>query len=183
MRCSECAEIDLRDGLAECVLVCGRVRSEGGKQVRGGDDLGGDVVRVGAVRREGDAHLCAAEVLVVDGGQKLYGDEDRLAGLCVVEEWNLFEVFAECDAASVEVDDLGHRTVGRRDELKADVDAGEVVAVQGFGDGDALAIPDGFLAGFRANLRDGPGVIVECGRLSVRDDRLRARANRRQAAC
>ena len=68
----------------------------------------------------------------------------------------LFEIFSERDAASVEVDDLGHWTVGSRDELKADVYAGEVVAVESLGDGDALAVPYGFLAGFRANLRDRP---------------------------
>ncbi len=113
-------------------------------------------------------HLRAVEVLVVNGGKKLDGDEDGLAGLRVIEERNLFEVFAERDAAAVEVDDLGHRPVGPRDEPEADVDAGEVVAVEGFGNGDALAIPDGVLAGGGLRFGHGPGAVVERRRFAVR---------------
>ena len=77
--------------------------------------------------------------------EELDGDEDLVAGFGGVEEDDGFEVIAEGDAAAVEVDDLGHGAVGVGAELKPDAGAGEVVAVEGLGDLDDAAIPDGVL--------------------------------------
>ena len=104
-----------------------------------------------------DLEVDAGEGFFVDGVEELDGDEDFVAGLGGVEEDDGFEVVAEGDAAAVEVDDLGHGAVGVGAELEPDAGAGEVVAVEGLGDFDDAAVPDGVLGGFGARLLQGPG--------------------------
>ena len=89
------------------------------------------------------------------------GYEDLVAGFGGVEEDDGFEVVTEGDAAAVEVDDLGHGAVGVGVELEPDARASEVVAVEGLGDFDDTAVPDGVLWGFGAGLDEGPGGVVE----------------------
>ena len=101
--------------------------------------------------------LMAEKVLVVDGVEELDGDEDLVAGLGGLEEDDGLEVVAEGDAAAVEVDDLGHGAVGVGAELKPDAGAGEVVAVEGLGDFDGAAVPDGVVGGLGAGGDERPG--------------------------
>src|ERR1035437_4292864 len=65
------------------------------------------------------------------------------------EEDDGFEIVAECDATSVEVDDLRHWPVGVGVELEPDARAGDVVTVQRFRDFNLASIPDGILCRFR----------------------------------
>ncbi len=107
--------------------------------------------------------------LGVDGVEELDGDGDFLAGLGRVEEDDGFEVIAEGDAAAVEVEDLGHGAVGVGVELEPDAGAGEVVAVEGVGDGVDLAEPDGILGGLAGNFLCLPGGVVEGDGFAVGD--------------
>ena len=111
--------------------------------------------------------LTPREGFVVDGVEELDGDEDLVAGLGGFEEDDGFEVVAEGYAAAVEVDDLGHGAVGVGAELEPDAGAGDVVAVEGFGDFDGAAVPDGVRGGFGAAVRRGPGGVVERGGFAV----------------
>ena len=97
------------------------------------------------------------------------GYEDLVAGLGGVEEDDGLEVVTESDAAAVEVDDLGHGAVGVGSELKPDAGASEVVAVEGFGDFDGAAVPDGVSGGFGARGYELPGGVVEGGGFGVGD--------------
>ena len=131
---------------------------ERGQDVGGGDALDADVFRVGAGAGAGsvgvgfDLEVDAGEGFFVDGVEEFDGYEDLVAGLGGVEEDDGFEVVAEGYAAAVEVDDLGHGAVGVGAELEPDAGAGEVVAVEGLGDFDDAAVPDGVLGGFGAGL-------------------------------
>ena len=146
-----------------------------GQDVGRGDALDADVLGVGAGARGGvvgvgvDAQVDAFEGFVVDGVEELDGYENLVAGLGGVEEHDGLEVVAERDAAAVEVDDLGHGAVGVGTELEPDARAGDVVAVEGLGDFDGAAIPDGVLGGFAVRRDELPGGVVECGRFAVRD--------------
>ena len=112
-------------------------------------------------------HGRAVEGLGVDGVEELDGDEDLVAGLGLVEEDDGFEVVTEGYAAAVEVDDLRHGAVGGGAELEPDAGAGEVVAVEVFGDFDEAAEPDGIVGGLAAGFDDGPGGVVEVGVFAV----------------
>ncbi len=133
--------------------------------VRCGDALDANVFRVGAggggVGVGFDSEVDASEGFFVDGAEELDGYEDFVAGLGGVEEDDGFEVVAEGYAAAVEVDDLGHGAVGVGAELEPNAGAGEVVAVEGLGDFDDSAVPDGVLGGFGAGLLQGPGGVVK----------------------
>ena len=147
---------------------------QSGKQVGGGDDLLAEVVDAGAGCVEGfDAEADAGEALVVDGVEELYGDENLIARVSGLEEDDGLEVVAERDAAAIEVDDLWHGPVGVGVKLEPDARAGDVIAVEGLGDLDGAAEPDGVFGrrGAAAGLgRDErPGGVVECGRLAVGD--------------
>ncbi len=134
-----------------------------------------DVFRVGASAGGGgvgigfDLQAYTGEGFFVDGAEEFDGYEDFVAGLGGVEEDDGFEVVAEGYAAAVEVDDLGHGAVGVGAELEPDAGAGEVIAVEGLGDFDDAAVPDGVLGGFGAGLLQGPGGVVEGGGFSVGD--------------
>ena len=143
---------------------------ECGQDVGGGDALDADVFGVGAGWLGGigfDLEVDAGEGLFVDGVEELDGDEDLVAGLGGVEEDDGFEVVAERYAAAVEVDDLGHGAVGVGVELEPDAGAGEVVAVEGLGDGEGLAVPDGVVRGFAARGDGLPGTFVELDGFAV----------------
>ncbi|WP_433982845.1 hypothetical protein RBB78_12400 [Tunturiibacter empetritectus] len=148
---------------------------ERGEEVGGGDALDADVVwgwagvGAGGVGIWLDGEADAGEVLVVDGLEEFDGYEDLVAGVGGFEEDDGFEVFAEGDTLAVEVDDLGDGTVGVGAELEGDAGAGDVVAVEGPGDFDLAAIPDGLVGGFGFGLDEGPGGVVEGGRFAVGD--------------
>ena len=97
------------------------------------------------------------------------GYEDLVSGVGGFEEDDGFEVFAEGDALAVEVDDLGDGAVGVGAELEGDAGAGDVVAVEGLGDFDLAAIPDGFVRSFGFGSDDGPGGVVEGGGFAMGD--------------
>ena len=137
------------------------VLRERGDEERGGEELEAEVFGVGAGRGEVDLHGGAGEGLLVDGVEELDGDEDLFARLGLIEEDDGFEVVAESYAAAVEVDDLRHGAVGVGAEAEPDARAGEVVAVEGLGDFDFAAIPDGVGGGFAAGFDEGPGAVVE----------------------
>ena len=101
--------------------------------------------------------------------EELDGYEDLVAGLGGGEEDDGLEVIAEGDAAAVEVDDLGHGAVGVGLELEPDAGAGDVIAVEGFGDFDGAAVPDGVVGGLGVRSDELPGGVVECGRFAVGD--------------
>jgi len=101
--------------------------------------------------------------------EELDGDEDFVARPGGFEEDDGFEVVTEGDAAAVEVDDLGHGAVGVGVELEPDAGAGDVVAVEGFGDFDDAAVPDGVLRGLGFGGDEGPGGVVEGGGFAVGD--------------
>ena len=143
-----------------------------GQDVGGGDALDADVVGVGpgAGGCVGfDLEVDACEGFFVDGVEEFDGYEDLVAGFGGFEEDDGFEVVTESDAAAVEVDDLGHGAVGVGTELKPDARAGEVVAVERFGDFDDAAIPDGVGGGFGARLLEWPCGVVEGGGFTVGD--------------
>ena len=131
-------------------------RGEYGEKVGGGDALNAEVVGVGAgAGRVGDgfdAEIDAGELFIVDGVEEFDGDEDLVAGPGGLEEDDGFEVFAEGDALAVEVDDLGDGAVGVGLELEEDAGAGDVVAVEGLGDFDGAAVPDGLLGALECGL-------------------------------
>lgn len=99
--------------------------------------------------------------------EELDGHEDAIAGLSAIEEHDGLEVITEGYAAAIEINNLGHGTVGVGHELKPDAGAGEVVTVERLGDLEPAAIPDGVHG--RAGIGgDGlPGGIVEIGRFGV----------------
>jgi hypothetical protein len=111
----------------------------------------------------------ALEGFDVDGVEELDGYDDLVAGLGGREEDDGLEVVAERYAAAVEVDDLGHGAVGVGLELEPDAGAGDVVAVEGLGDFDGAAIPDGVFGGLAVRGDELPGGVVECGRFTVGD--------------
>ena len=154
-------EVDGGDGFfyfGEEVFARG---GEGGKDVCRGDALDADVFGVGACGGGGcvgvgfDLEADAGEGFFVDGVEEFDGYEDLVAGLGGVEEDDGLEVVAERYAAAVEVDDLGHGAVGVGVELEPDARAGDVIAVEGLGDFDDAAVPDGVLRGFGAGLDEG----------------------------
>ncbi len=187
--------LGLAQGGVECGLICGgkgfevdggdggfdggkKVSAglgEGGQDVGGGDALDADVLRVGAGAGGGvvgvgvDAQADALEGFGVDGVEEFDGYEDLVAGLGGGEEDDGLEIVTEGDAAAVEVDDLGHGAVGVGLELEPDAGAGDVVAVEGLGDFDGAAIPDGVFGGLAMGRDEFPRGVVECGRLAVRD--------------
>ncbi len=146
---------------------------ESGEEVGGGDALDADVVgRWAAVGGAGiwlDGETDAGEGLVVDGLEKFNGYQDFVAGLGGFEEDDRLEVFAEGDAFAVEVDDLGDGSVGVGAELEGDAGAGDVVAVEGLGDFDLAAVPDGFVRCLGFGLDEGPGGVVEGDGFAVGD--------------
>ncbi len=97
------------------------------------------------------------------------GDEDLVAGLCVVEEDDGLEIVAERDAAAVEIDNLGHRAVGVGVELEPDAGPGEVVAVERLGDLDGAAKPDCVLRRVAFDGKNRPGAVVEAYGFAVGD--------------
>ena len=129
-----------------------------------GRAAGGGVVGVGL-----DAQADALEGFDVDGVEEFYRYEDLVAGPGGFEEDDGLEVVAERDAAAVEVDDLGHGAVGVGLELKPDARARDVVAVEGLGDFDGAAIPDGVFGCLAVRGDELPGGVVEGGRFAVRD--------------
>ena len=143
------------------------------EQIRRGDALDADVFGVGAGARgrvgRFDLEVDSGEGFFVDGVEEFDGYEDLVAGLGGVEEDDGFEVVTESDAAAVEVDDLGHGAVGVGVELEPDAGASEVVAVEGLGDFDGAAIPDGVGGGFGARGYELPGGVVEGGGFAVGD--------------
>ncbi len=128
-------------------------RGKSGKNVCRGNALDADVVRVGAGGGGSvgfDLEVDAGEGFFVDGVEEFDGYEDLVAGFGGVEEDDGFEIVTESYAAAVEVDDLGHGAVGIGVELKPDAGAGEVVAIEGLGDFDGAAVPDGVGRGLGA---------------------------------
>ncbi len=171
----EGAEVDGGDGGFDGGEKIGTRLGERGQEVGRGDALDANVLGVGAGAGGGvvgvgiDAKADAGECFDVDGVEEFYGYEDLVAGPGGSEEDDGLEVVTERDAAAVEVDDLGHGAVGVGSELKPDAGAGEVVAVEGFGDFDGAAIPDGVFGCGRVRRDELPGGVVKCGRFAVRD--------------
>ncbi len=99
----------------------GAARHKGRHKVRRRDELLFDILRVRPGGAEADLHRGAAKSLFVHSGQQFDGYEHPIARLHVVEQRDLFQVVAQRDAATVEVDDLGHRSICISLELKADV--------------------------------------------------------------
>ena len=160
-------EVHGLDGIGEGLHGRGVAGGEGGDEEGGGLEFLAEIFRVGAGGGEVDAHGCALEVFGVDGVEELDGDGDGVAGLGVVEEDDGFEVVTHGGAAAVEVEDLGHRAVGVGVELEPDAGAGEVVAVEGLGNGDALAEPDGVIGRPGAAGHDAPVGVVESDGFAV----------------
>ena len=165
--------VDGGDGLLELrhqILARGRER---GQDVGRGDGLDADVLSIGATGLAAgwldgfDAQGGAAEALYVGGLQEFDGDLDGVAGPGGFEENDGLEIVAERDATAVEVDDLRHGAVGVGAELEPDARAGDVVAVEGPGDGDFAAEPGGFLGAGEGRLDRLPGRVVEGGGFGV----------------
>ena len=167
----EGGEVDAAGGCVEGCLLGGELGGRGGEdgeQVRGGEQLVEHVAGVGAAGDKIDAQIGGAEALDVFGAEKFDGDEDLLAGFGVVEQQDVFKLLgAEGDARAVEVDDLGKELVGIDAQVEPDVGAGEVVAVEGAGNLDPAAQPDGVAGELGVGLDGRPTAVVELGPLAV----------------
>ncbi|MCU1252333.1 MAG: hypothetical protein JWQ49_5362, partial [Edaphobacter sp.] len=146
---------------------------ECGQDVCCGDALDADVFGVGAgcggVGVGFDLEVDAGKGFFVHRVEELDGYEDLVAGLGWFEKDDGFEVVAEGYAAAVEVDDLGHGAVAGGVELEPDAGTGDVVAVEGLGDFNDAAVPDGVLGGFGPGLNQWPTGVVEGGGFAVGD--------------
>ena len=111
------------------------------------------VFGIGPALGEIDAQRGAAELLDVDGVQQLHGDHDLVAWLGIVKQDSRLQVVAHGHAASIEVENLGHRPVGVGMELEPDARAGQVVAIQRVGNRKCLAKPHGIHRGVGAHGR------------------------------
>jgi len=109
------------------------------------------------------------EVLVIHGGQQLDGDQHLVAWLGVVEELYLLQVVTQRDTPPVKVEDLRHGSIGVGTEAEADIDAGQVVAMQVAGHFDGAAVPDGVLACRALRLYGLPRTVVQRRRFAMRD--------------
>ena len=165
----ERVQIDGSDGFSEGIDVGGRSRRERGDEYSVREELLAQIVGAGPVFGEIDLRGHAVEALVVDGLKNLDRDENLVAGLGVVEEHDGFEIVSHRNATAVEIDDLRHRAVGVGVELKPDARAGQVVTVQGLGDFDLPAKPDGVFCGVAFDRENWPTAVVEAYGLAVRD--------------
>src|SRR5258705_13784401 len=101
--------------------------------------------------------------------EQLDGNQDLIAGLCIVEQDDRLQVIAERNAPAVEVNDLWHGSVRVCNEVEPDSRTGEVVAVQCFWNLDGAAIPDCVGGGFAGRLDELPCAVVERGGFAVLD--------------
>ena len=107
--------------------------SKSGEQQGSGNRLLAKILRVGTVGGKLDGLLRAAESLLIFAVQQLHGHQHLVSRVGVCEERDGLEVSAHGHAASVEVDDLGHWTIGVNPQAKGNLRAGQVVAVKVFG--------------------------------------------------
>ncbi len=165
----ECGQIDGGYGFREGIDVGGRARRERWDQHGVREELLAEVVGAGPVFREVDLRGHAIEALVIDGLENLDRDQNFVAGLGIVEEHDGLEIVAERHAAAIEIDDLGHRTIGAGVELEPDARAGEVVAVQRLWNFDFAAKPDGIFCGVAFDRKNRPTAVVETHGLTMSD--------------
>src|SRR6516165_4827910 len=99
--------------------------------------------------------------------QQLDGDRNFLAGFGVIEKNNGLEIVTHGCAAAIEVENLWHRTIGVRVELKPDPCARQVVPAQRSGNLKGLPKPNRIVGSFGSALNPLPAGAIELGGLSA----------------
>ena len=151
-------------------MVGSGLMGDAGNEDGRGKKLVVEFLRIGPARCKVNGQKCALVALVERGAEQLHRNQNPLAGLGIIHQFESLQALAQGYAPSVEIHNLGHGFAARGPGLKLepDVRAGQIVAMQTLRYLNPLAKPDRIFGVLAARPDSGPRGIIEVEALAMR---------------